>query len=204
MPLRPAPFDWTCSYGATASPRTRFSLLDDSSEHTRGLEVRVHDLLKDEEQLGAVISIGESGRLRKAGFAGVLHVRSNVLRFHECDKTGPAIDQLRTANLYTRKSCPRCQKLKAFLPTLQQRWPAIRFVIHDVDQSRRANTMGDPVPTCQHRPVTAEDLICPPRDYRLPRRQRDGSSVESTDRSGSPASNWISAWLSPRADRIRA
>ncbi|MCA9135511.1 MAG: hypothetical protein KDB00_02100 [Planctomycetales bacterium] len=105
---------------------------------TKGLDVQLTDVLEDKPALVRLYELS-----KRAG-----RDKPVLPAFHACDRmyfgfggaqqSGPAIEQLFTANLYTRSTCPRCQSLKAFLPKLQRRWPAIKFVIHDVDQSSSA------------------------------------------------------------------
>jgi hypothetical protein len=112
--------------------------VDDLNRRVSGLEVHVHDVLKDQTQLRRLYELSKlAGRDKPV-----------IPAFHSCDRTyfgfvnahqtGPAIERLLTADLYTRSTCSRCQQLKAFLPALQNRWPAIRFVVHDVDRSASA------------------------------------------------------------------
>lgn len=109
--------------------------LDALKKNTRGLEVHVHDLLLDRDQLKRFYELSERAGREKPVLPAFAMCDRMYFGFVDAETTGPKIDDLRTANLYTRTTCPKCRKLKAFLPTLQARWPAVRFQIHDVDRS---------------------------------------------------------------------
>ncbi len=105
----------------------------DLGDRTRGLEVVVHDVLEDRKQLSRLWELTRrSGRDKPVAPA-----------FYCCDRlyfgfangreTGPAIEDLFTAHVYTRSTCPRCQSAKTFINnTLKPRWPAIRFRIYEI------------------------------------------------------------------------
>ncbi|KAA5547075.1 hypothetical protein FYK55_01255 [Roseiconus nitratireducens] len=112
--------------------------VDQLADRRPGLEIRVHDLLKERERTADLYRIA-----KRAG-----RDKPVLPAFHCCDRTyfgfvdpatsGPQIEQLYTATIYARTTCSRCQKLKAFLPQLKKRWPAIQFQIHDVDEDALA------------------------------------------------------------------
>ncbi|WP_182868279.1 glutaredoxin family protein [Rhodopirellula sp. JC639] len=109
-------------------------------QRTTGLEIRIHDVLKDKSQLLRLYQLSKrSGRPTPVLPAFFVCDRM-FFGFDDAVRTGPEIEKLFTANLYTRTTCPKCQKLKSFLPTLKKRWPAVRFVIHDVDRSGTARS----------------------------------------------------------------
>ena len=101
-------------------------------DRTRGLEVVVHDVIEDRAQLSRLWQLA-----RKSG-----RDKPVVPAFHCCDRlyfgftsdltTGPLIEDLYTAHVYTRSTCSRCQAGKAFLSRLSPRWPALRFRIHEI------------------------------------------------------------------------
>jgi Glutaredoxin len=105
----------------------------DLRSRTPGLSVVVHDVVKDRQQLSRLYDLS-----KKAG-----RDKPSIPAFHCCDRvyfgfasaaeSGPQIEELFTADVYTRATCPRCRNAKAFIAELQLRWPAIRFRIHEVD-----------------------------------------------------------------------
>ncbi|WP_372896144.1 glutaredoxin family protein [Stieleria sp.] len=113
---------------------------DQLKQRINGLDIRLHDVLHDKTQLIRLYELSKQAGREKPLLPAFYACDRMYFGFDDARRTGPEIEQLFTANLYTRTTCPKCGKLKAFLPTLQQRWPAIRFVIHDVDRSATART----------------------------------------------------------------
>ncbi|MDV6029523.1 MAG: hypothetical protein F9B45_05335 [Phycisphaera sp. RhM] len=113
---------------------------DQLKQRINGLDIRLHDVLHDKTQLIRLYKLSKQAGREKPLLPAFYACDRMYFGFDDARRTGPEIEQLFTANLYTRTTCPKCSKLKAFLPTLQQRWPAIRFVIHDVDRSATART----------------------------------------------------------------
>nr|WP_201723951.1 hypothetical protein [Rhodopirellula sp. SM50] len=113
---------------------------DQLKQRINGLDIRLHDVLHDKTQLIRLYELSKQSGREKPLLPAFFACDRMYFGFDDARRTGPEIEQLFTANLYTRTTCPKCGKLKAFLPTLQQRWPAIRFVIHDVDRSAKART----------------------------------------------------------------
>ncbi|QEF98968.1 hypothetical protein Mal15_30260 [Stieleria maiorica] len=109
-------------------------------QRTNGLEVRIHDVLKDKTQLLRLYQLSKKSGRPTPVLPAIYVCDRMFFGFDDAVRTGPEVEKLFTANLYTRTTCPKCQNLKAFLPTLKKRWPAIRFVIHDVDQSATARS----------------------------------------------------------------
>jgi hypothetical protein len=111
---------------------------EELGQRVPGLDVWVHDVLQDQNQLTNLNEIA-----KKAG-----RDKPVLPAFHCCDRTyfgfvdqvtsGPEIERLFSADVYTRATCLRCQSFKSFLPSLEKRWPAIRFVILDVDKDPNA------------------------------------------------------------------
>ncbi len=110
----------------------------DLQNRTPGLNVTIHDVVKDRRQLERLYELS-----KKAG-----RDKPSIPAFHCCDRvyfgfasaaeSGPQIEALFTADVYTRSTCPRCRDAKKFLAILQPRWPAIRFRIHEVDSDSLA------------------------------------------------------------------
>jgi glutaredoxin len=124
--------------GDRSSAQLVENYLRDLRDRTTGLEILVHDVVKERDQLAKLYELsGKAGR-----------DKPSVPEFHCCDRmyfgfensatSGPEIEALFTADVYTRSTCPRCAKAKKFLAQLQGRWPAIRFRILDVDSDTAA------------------------------------------------------------------
>ena len=102
-------------------------------QRTRGLEVVFHDVLKDREQLKRLWSLAhESGR-DKPVVPAFLCCSQIHYGFTSEEENGADVENLFTADVYTRSSCPRCQSAKRFISsTLQPRWSALRFRIYEI------------------------------------------------------------------------
>jgi hypothetical protein len=101
-------------------------------ERTRGLDVVIHDVLKDQAQLARLWKLaGDAGR-DKPVVPAFYSCGRLYFGFSSAEKTGPAIESLFTAEVYTRSTCPRCQSAKVFISQLQARWPALRFRIYEI------------------------------------------------------------------------
>ncbi len=113
---------------------------DQLKQRINGLDIQLHDVLGDKKQLIRLYELSKQAGREKPLLPAFYACDRMYFGFDDAIRTGPEIEKLFTVNLYTRTTCPKCGKLKAFLPTLQQRWPAIRFVIHDVDRSATARS----------------------------------------------------------------
>ena len=102
-------------------------------QRTRGLEVVFHDVLKDREQLKRLWTLArESGR-DKPVVPAFLCCSQIHYGFTSEEENGADVENLFTADVYTRSSCPRCQSAKRFISsTLQPRWPALRFRFYEI------------------------------------------------------------------------
>ena len=114
--------------------------VQDLERRVKGLDIRVHDVIKDQDQLRRLYELSKKVGRPKPVLPAFYVCRRMYFGFVDTQTSGPAVESLLTANVYTRSTCSRCQKLKAFLPKLKQRWPAIRFVNHDVDRSTAARS----------------------------------------------------------------
>jgi hypothetical protein len=124
--------------GDRESSKAVIKYAEELGQRVQGLDVRIHDVLQDQSQLANLNEIA-----RKAG-----RDKPVLPAFHCCDRTyfgfvdrvtsGPEIERLFSADVYTRATCMRCQSFKSFLPSLEKRWPAVRFVILDVDKDSNA------------------------------------------------------------------
>lgn len=120
------------------SAETAQAYATELADRTKGLDVQFYDVLEDKAALVRLYELSKRAGREKPVLPAFHTCDRMYFGFSGTDGSGPAIEQLFTANLYTRSTCPRCQSLKAFLPRLKRRWPAIRFVIHDVDRSSAA------------------------------------------------------------------
>ncbi|MFG0289043.1 MAG: hypothetical protein ACF8CQ_12755 [Rhodopirellula sp. JB044] len=125
--------------GDVASAKDVRAYVADLRNRITGLKVIVHDVVKDRRSLVRLYQLTQrSGREKPV-----------VPAFHCCDRmyfgfegktvSGPSVEALFTADVYTRSTCPRCGETKIFLKSLQKRWPAVRFRIHEItaDESAR-------------------------------------------------------------------
>ncbi len=102
------------------------------ADRTRGLEAVVHDVIKDQAQLSRLWQLArQSGREKPVSPAFYCCGRL-YFGFASEQKTGPAIEDLFTAHVYTRSTCSKCKAAKAFIAQLTQRWPAVRFRIYEI------------------------------------------------------------------------
>lgn len=105
-----------------------------------GLEVVVHDVLKDREQLLRLHELTKRFGKSQAVVPSFYACNRMVFGFASGEKSGPNIERLLTVHVYTRATCQRCQDAKRFIAQLKTRWPALRFEISDVslDQQSRS------------------------------------------------------------------
>ena len=138
-PLTPIRFDVYVRSDRDSAERVE-EYVAELKQKSKGLEIQVHDVLKSKSALIRLYELGKAAGREKPVLPAFHTCDRTYFGFLDAKRSGPEIEKLLTANLYTRSTCPRCQKLKAFLPTLQKRWPAIRFVTHDVDRSAAARS----------------------------------------------------------------
>ena len=97
----------------------------DLERRIKGLDIRVHDVIKDQDQLRRLYVLSREVGRPKPVLPAFYVCRRMYYGFVDRPTSGPAIESLLNANLYTRSTCSRCQQLKAFLPQLQRKWPEI-------------------------------------------------------------------------------
>lgn len=108
------------------------SYVADLKRRVPGLQILTRDVLQERSHLKRLYELSQ-----KAG-----RPKWVVPAFHCCDRmyfgfqgpatSGPAIEELFTADVYTRHTCSRCSDAKVFLEGLKKRWPAIRFRIFEI------------------------------------------------------------------------
>lgn len=105
---------------------------EELSQRIPGLLIEVHDVLKDREQLKRLYELSEKFGRPKAVVPSFYCCNKMYFGFDDAASSGPRIENLLTAHVYTRSTCPRCQDAKAFIPLLNSRWPAIQFRIYEI------------------------------------------------------------------------
>lgn len=101
-------------------------------KRTRGLEIVIHDVMEDGGQLSRLWKLArQSGREKPVAPAFYCCDRL-YFGFEDEQKTGPSIENLFTADVYTRSNCSKCKAAKAFINRLATRWPAVRFRIYEI------------------------------------------------------------------------
>ncbi len=112
----------------------------DLRQRIPGLNVVVHDVLKDREQLVRLHELTKRFGKSQAVVPSFYACNRMVFGFASGEKSGPNIERLLTVHVYTRSTCQRCQAAKKFIARLKTRWPALRFEIYDVslDQQSRS------------------------------------------------------------------
>ncbi|MDA8743535.1 hypothetical protein N9N28_02775 [Rubripirellula amarantea] len=118
--------------GDLPSTRTVERYVEDLARRVPGLDVVVHDVVKERPQLARLYKISKKAGRDKPSVPAFYCLDRVYFGFQSAAESGPAIEGLFTADVYTRSTCPRCADAKQFLSRLQPRWPAIRFRISDV------------------------------------------------------------------------
>ncbi len=116
------------------SPRCEKALeyFDDLANQRSGLDVVVHDVIKDQVQLKRLWDLAKKAGYEKPAVPMVFCCRKIHIGFDDSATTGPKIEDLFTMHVYTRWTCPRCNNAKAFLRQMQTRWPGLNIVIYEV------------------------------------------------------------------------
>lgn len=98
-----------------------------------GLKIKVHDVLKDQAQLSRLWKLAKEGGRDKPVVPMFYSCNRLYFGYAGEEKSGPAIEDLLTAHVYTRDTCPKCRSAKAFIRRrVQPQWPAIRFQIYEI------------------------------------------------------------------------
>ena len=105
---------------------------------TRGLEVVIHDVIEDRDQLSRLWQLTRQAGRDKPVVPAFYCCDRLYFGFTSSQKTGPLIEDLYTAHVYTRSTCTRCQSAKAFISRLSPRWPALRFRIYEITYDAEA------------------------------------------------------------------
>ncbi len=103
-----------------------------------GLAIVTHDVLQDRQQLQRLHELTKKYGRDKAVVPAFLCCNRMYFGFSGAEKSGPSIEALFTADVYTRSTCPRCQAAKGFLAELHKRWPGIQFREYEVTQDSQA------------------------------------------------------------------
>jgi glutaredoxin len=111
---------------------------EDLKKRVPGLEIVVHDVLEDRQQLVRLHKLTKEFGREKAVVPSFYCCNRMYFGFADAESSGPRLEDLFTADVYTRNTCSRCQAAKAFIRKLQPNWPAIRFRIHEVTYDANA------------------------------------------------------------------
>ncbi len=106
--------------------------LNDLTARRPGLELVVHDVIEDRDQLQRLWDLAKRAGYEKPAVPMVYCCRKIHIGFDEVRITGPKIEDLYTMHVYTRSTCPRCQSAKRFLAGMQQRWPGLKIAIYEI------------------------------------------------------------------------
>ncbi len=110
----------------------------DLRQRLPGLDILVHDVLKDREQLIRLHELTKKHGGQKAVVPSFYACNRMVFGFADAEQSGPKIERLLTVDIYTRATCQRCQAAKAFIAKLKTRWPALHFQIYEVSTDNQA------------------------------------------------------------------
>ena len=171
---------------------------------TPGLRVEVHDVLEDNEQLSRLWKLAKSAGRDKPVVPAFRSCDRMYFGFSGAEQTGPQVEDLFTAHVYTRATCPRCKNAKAFLARFQQRWPAMRVKIYEITQDAAARRRWQELCN-QHRVVPglptmafAGRLIVGYQGDAITGRQYEDLLIQvSGSKRGSQPAGRDTGWLSP-------
>ncbi|MGB7346954.1 MAG: hypothetical protein WBD20_22210 [Pirellulaceae bacterium] len=116
------------------------SYLGDLRNRVPGLKVVVHDVVQHRDQLARLYELSKKAGREKPSVPAFHCFGRVYFGFKNASESGPKIESLFTADVYTRSTCPRCADAKRFLSKLHQRWPAIVFRIHEVSRNAVARS----------------------------------------------------------------
>ncbi len=102
------------------------------ADRTSGLDVVIHDVIEDRAQLSRLWKLARQSGREKPVVPAFYCCDRLYFGFTSEQKTGSAIADLFTADVYTRSTCSKCKAAKAFISQLGPRWPAIRFRIYEI------------------------------------------------------------------------
>jgi hypothetical protein len=110
----------------------------DLQKRVSGLEIVVHDVLKDREQLVRLNELTKKFGRTQAVVPSFYCCNRMYFGFADAAKSGPSIESLLAVDLYVREGCSRCAKAKVFIEKLKLRWPALRFRFHEITADAQA------------------------------------------------------------------
>ncbi len=103
-----------------------------------GLQVVIHDVLTDREQLVRLHELSTQFGREKPVVPAFYGCQRMYFGFKDAESSGPRIEELWTADVYTRTTCSRCQAAKRFIADLAVRWPAIHWRVYEVSADAAA------------------------------------------------------------------
>ena len=116
-------------------------------EETTGLNVSVHDVLEDRQQLSRLWQLARRSGRDKPVVPAFFCCNRLFYGFASGAETGSSIRDLFTMDVYTRSTCPRCAAAKAFLNAVRPRWPALQIRIYEITQDVQARRRWEEI--CQ-------------------------------------------------------
>ncbi|MCM2374414.1 glutaredoxin family protein [Aporhodopirellula aestuarii] len=118
--------------GDLASAETVANYVRDLEARVQGLEVITRDVIKDRQHLARLYELTQKAGRDKPVVPAFYCCDRMYFGFENAATSGPAIEELFTADVYTRATCQHCIDAKRFLKVLEKRWPAIRFRIYEI------------------------------------------------------------------------
>ncbi len=110
------------------------------SQRIPGLHVVVHDVLSDRGQLSRIWKLARAAGREKPVVPAFHSCNRIYFGFANSVETGPHVQDLFTAHVYTRSTCPRCQNAKKFLAKLHLQWPALQLKIYEITHDADARS----------------------------------------------------------------
>lgn len=103
-----------------------------------GIRIVVRNVKTDRKSLARLHALLREHGHNKAGVPTFFTCNQLLVGFGDSKTTGPRIENLFTIQVFVRQGCSRCDQGKRFLNELQQRYPALHVVTHDVASDRHA------------------------------------------------------------------
>ncbi|MDF1840467.1 MAG: glutaredoxin domain-containing protein [Rubripirellula sp.] len=121
-------------------------------EQHKGIELVVHDVIQHRDQLARLWQITKRSNRAKPVVPAFYCCDRLYFGYDSPDRTELALERLLTVDVYTRATCPKCIKAKAFIKKLKPSWPALRFQIHDVSDDAAARGRWQAICRTQGKP----------------------------------------------------
>ncbi len=108
------------------------SYLDTLSKHRSGLDVVIHNLDRDKDQIRRLYELGRQYNIEKLGLPAVHTMDRFRVGYTDSASGRQAVESMLTVEVFTRSTCPHCQEAKQFLRRIAPYWPAVRFADCDI------------------------------------------------------------------------